>query len=91
MEDRKRNKELLNLIVGLVFGYSTSLLIIVLGQNSSIYQVGVILLLIMFLLSFLLLLGLITIYWDSKAKNGEGIIGRGIQLYNKVITSLVDK
>lgn len=91
MEDRKRNKELLNLIVGLVFGYSTSLLIIILAQNSSIYQVGVILLFIMFLLSFLLLLGLITIYWDSKAKNGEGIIGRGIQLYNKVITSLVDK
>lgn len=88
MNNKDSRKTIINLAVGLLFGYSIGFALVVLGDSSVLYYAGGMLLLFSIILSLMLVLSLFALYWDIKKVSGSGPMGHVIHKYDEAVTRL---
>lgn len=91
MHNTDSRRAIINLAVGLVFGYSIGFLFVLLGKSTILYYLGGMLLLFSIILSLILILSLAAIYWDIKKETKSGVIGSIIYKYDDVVTSIASE
>lgn len=88
MNNADSRRTIINLAVGLLFGYSIGFLLVVLGKSTVLYYAGGMLLLFSIILSIMFILSLFALYWDLKKASGSGPMGHIIHRYDEAVTKL---
>lgn len=88
MKNSDSRRDIVNLAVGLTFGYSIGFILVLLGGSSILYYLGGLLLLFSLIASLIFILSLAAMYWDIKKQTKKGLLGRMICRYDQMVSSV---